>query len=47
MLEECKDLYMVDICHDAELTSYYAKFGARKSHGSIFRNYASQSGKVK
>ena len=45
MIEECKNLYMVDICHDAELAPYYAQFGARPSHASIFRNFAAQSGK--
>ncbi|MCL2604492.1 MAG: GNAT family N-acetyltransferase [Defluviitaleaceae bacterium] len=45
MLEECKDLYMIDICHDAELTPYYARFGAYKSHASVFRNFDAQSGK--
>ncbi|MCL2365149.1 MAG: GNAT family N-acetyltransferase [Defluviitaleaceae bacterium] len=46
MLDECKDLYMVDICHDAELAPYYAQFGALQGHASIFRNYAAQSGKA-
>jgi GNAT superfamily N-acetyltransferase len=45
IIEECGDLYMVDICHDAELTPYYARFGARQSHASIFRNFHAQSGK--
>jgi len=44
MLAEINNLYMVDICHDKELTSYYAKFGAYQSHSSIFRNYDAQSG---
>lgn len=38
VLDECKNFYMVDICHDQGLASYYAKFGALKSHASIFRN---------
>ena len=46
ILDELKDLYMIDICHDEELASYYAKFGANKSHSSLFRNYTAQSGRV-
>lgn len=46
MLAECNDLYMLDICHDAELVPYYKKFGASQSHASIFRNYAAQSGRM-
>jgi len=45
LLDELKDLYMVDICHDEELTPYYAKFGAYPGYSSIFRNYDAQSGK--
>ena len=46
MLEECSDLYMIDICHDAELAPFYAKFGAHKGSSSIFRNFTAQSGKL-
>ena len=47
MLNECKDLYMVDICHDEELTPYYARFEPTGQNCStVFRNYAAQSGKV-
>ncbi|MCL2571600.1 MAG: GNAT family N-acetyltransferase [Defluviitaleaceae bacterium] len=46
MLDECKDLYMVDICHDKELAAYYSKFGASQSQASIFRNYSAQSGRA-
>ena len=45
VLDELKDLYMIDICHDEELAPYYAKFGAHKSQSSLFRNYAAQSGR--
>lgn len=45
MLKECRDLYMVDICHDSELTPYYARFGAHKGNASVFRNFDAQSGK--
>jgi len=44
ILEELKDLYMIDICHDKELIPYYALFGAHPGYSSLFRNYASQSG---
>ena len=44
MLAELKNLYMIDICHDEELTPYYAKFGALKGCSSLFRNYAKQAG---
>jgi len=45
MLEELNDLYMIDICHDEELSEYYAQFGALPGNASIFRNYNAQSGK--
>ena len=45
MLEELSDLYMIDICHDVELTKYYARFGALPGNASLFRNYNAQSGK--
>jgi len=45
MLDELDGFYMVDICHDAELGSFYAKFGACKGNSSIFRNFRAQSGK--
>jgi len=45
ILEELKDLYMIDICHDEELAPYYEKFGAFPSHSSVFRNYNAQSGR--
>ena len=45
-LEELKNLYMIDICHDEELAPYYAKFGAYPSYSSLFRNYSAQSGRL-
>jgi len=40
MLRECKDLYMVDICHDEELTGFYAKFEPTgQCRSTVFRNY--------
>jgi len=46
LLDDLKDLYMVDIVHDKELAQYYAKFGAASGYASIFRNYNVQSGKL-
>jgi len=46
ILAELKDIYMIDICHDEELISYYSKFGAHPSFSSIFRNYDAQSGRA-
>ena len=46
ILEELNNLYMIDICHDEELTPYYAKFGAYPSCSSLFRNYNAQSGRL-
>ena len=45
VLEELKDLYMIDICHDEELTRYYASMGANSCYSSVFRNYDAQSGR--
>jgi len=45
MLAELNHLYMVDLCHDAELAPYYARFGAFESRASLFRNYNAQSGR--
>ena len=47
MLNECKDLYMIDICHDEELTPYYAKFKpVGQCCSTVFRNYSAQSGRM-
>jgi len=40
ILNEFKDIYMIDICHDENLIPYYEKFGAHKVCGSVFRNYS-------
>jgi len=45
ILEELKDLYMIDICHDKELAPFYTQFGALSGNASFFRNYNAQSGK--
>ncbi|MDR2599600.1 MAG: GNAT family N-acetyltransferase [Oscillospiraceae bacterium] len=45
VLEELKDLYMIDICHDEELAPFYAELGAYSNYSSLFRNYNAQSGR--
>lgn len=45
MLIEMKDFYMVDLCCDKELASFYDKQGMFNSHGMIYRNYDRQSGR--
>jgi len=46
MLKECKDLYMIDICHDENLAPFYAKFEPTgQSYSTVFRNYDAQSGR--
>lgn len=45
MLNELHDLYMVDLCCDTELASFYKKQGMHDSHGMIYRNYEKQSGR--
>jgi GNAT superfamily N-acetyltransferase len=46
ILAELKNFYMIDICHDKELTPYYSRFDAQTSYSSVFRNYDAQSGIV-
>jgi ribosomal protein S18 acetylase RimI-like enzyme len=45
LLDELQDLYMIDLCCDQELQSYYVQLGMIKSYGMIYRNYRAQSGK--
>jgi ribosomal protein S18 acetylase RimI-like enzyme len=45
MLNELKDIYMVDLCCDGELVPFYEKLNMIKSHGMIHRNYEYQSGR--
>lgn len=45
MLEELKDFYMVDLCCDENLLSFYKKLGMIKSQGMIHRNYKYQCGR--
>jgi ribosomal protein S18 acetylase RimI-like enzyme len=44
MLEQLRNLYMVDLLCDAELQPYYAKLGMRPATGMLLRNYDRQSG---
>lgn len=44
MLVELKDIYMIDLCCDDDLVSYYEKFEMSRSNGMILRNYHRQSG---
>lgn len=45
MLNELKDIYMVDLLCDEELQPYYERLGMLKAHGMMVRNYKSQSGR--
>ena len=45
MLDELKEIYMVDICCDDDLVPYYKNFGMTHTNGMIIRNYEMQSGK--
>lgn len=45
LLEELKDIYMVDLICDEELQPYYEKAGMMKARGMISRNYRYQSGR--
>lgn len=46
MLDELKDIYMVDLICDEELQSYYERMGMAKAKGMILRNYKYQSGRL-
>ncbi len=45
MLEELNDFYMVDLCCDERLQSFYKNLGMIKSQGMMCRNYKYQCGK--
>lgn len=47
MLESLKDLYMIDLLCDEDLTNFYKRFGMYKTQGMFFRNFNKQSGKSK
>lgn len=44
MLEQLNELYMIDLCCDEDLVSYYKHFGMMKTNAMMKRNYARQSG---
>ncbi|MFF2752941.1 GNAT family N-acetyltransferase [Psychrobacillus sp. NPDC058041] len=44
MIEELKNLYMVDLLCDDHLQPYYEKQGMMKASGMIIRNYQHQAG---
>lgn len=44
MLEELKDIYMIDLCCEEDLVPYYEQFGMMKASAMVFRNYKMQSG---
>ncbi|MBS4218805.1 GNAT family N-acetyltransferase [Bacillus sp. FJAT-49711] len=46
MLTELNHIYMIDLCCDDDLVSYYEKFGMYRTNGMIFRNYSRQSGNI-
>ena len=39
MLNKLKGYYMIDLCCDEKLSTFYDKFGMAKSTGMILRNY--------
>ena len=43
MLENFKDLYMVDLTCDTNLQDFYRQFGMRESTGMMIRNFDRQS----
>jgi ribosomal protein S18 acetylase RimI-like enzyme len=45
LLEELKEIYMIDLMCDEELQPYYEKICMFKSSGMISRNYKFQSGR--
>ena len=45
MLEQLKDLYMIDLLCDAELQPFYEQFGMERAEGMRIRNYSKQSGR--
>src|SRR5690606_1259287 len=40
MLKELDHIYMIDLCCDDNLVSYYEKFGMIRTNGMILRNYS-------
>ena len=44
MVEELKDVYMVDLLCDGEFQAFYEKMGFFRGRGMMIRNYARQNG---
>lgn len=44
MKEDLKKYYMIDICCDEDVVSFYEKIGFKKGHSMTLRNYKNQSG---
>lgn len=43
-IEETKNLYMIDLCCDRDLSPFYKRFGMFEATAMIARNYGAQSG---
>jgi ribosomal protein S18 acetylase RimI-like enzyme len=43
MLDSLKQLYMIDLLCDEELTAFYKRFGMYKSQGMLIRNFDRQN----
>ncbi|HLI51328.1 MAG TPA: GNAT family N-acetyltransferase [Thermomicrobiaceae bacterium] len=46
MLDQLRDLYMIDLLCDPEIQPYYERFGMRRATGMMLRNYGRQSGEA-
>lgn len=44
LLDQLRDLYMVDLICDPDVQPFYARLGMQPAAGMILRNYARQSG---
>lgn len=45
LCRQLDDLYMIDLCCDAQLESFYEPLGFHKSTGMVRRNYEHQAGR--
>lgn len=45
MLDELKEIYMIDLSCDVDLQPFYEKLGMIKSQGMMYRNFKYQSGR--
>lgn len=44
MLDQLRDLYMIDLICDPDVQPFYERLGLRRYSGMIYRNYDRQSG---